>query len=95
MRRDIAAFLIGGSILVLALEARPVAACFAHGLSGPYQGSPKESPDQELTHHGAETRGAETRGAETRMDQEVLVTQRVPAPAISPVVVRPAPLTGF
>ncbi len=90
MRRDIAAFLIGGSILVLALEARPVAACFAHGLSGPYQGSPKESPDQELTHHGAETRGAET-----RMDQEVLVTQRVPAPAISPVVVRPAPLTGF
>ncbi len=104
MRRDIAAFLVGGSILVLALEARPVATCFAQSLNGPYPGSPKLAPlgaerssasHQETEQGSASHENIELSAASrvTGMRQQVLVTQRDAAHTVPLVVVRPAP--GF
>ncbi len=45
MRRATAAFLITGSILVVALEARTTLACLKEGLDGPYPERPSEAED--------------------------------------------------
>jgi hypothetical protein len=82
MRRDLALFLVTGSLLVLSLETRPVLACVKEGLQGPYAECGVELATEPLGHAPAPALAAATEGTKPPAVE--------PAPAwVLPVVLVP------